>query len=209
MTDTHQACYHCGLPNEQGSIYPVTIAGAEQFMCCPGCQAVAESIVSMGLDDYYQFREKLPEVSPRDMDTDLDQLLFYDRENVQDKYLQEQSEHHRSISLMVTGIVCAACTWLIETRLSKLNGIVRVVVNQSTSRAVVTWDPEVIQLSAILASFSALGYQAQPYDMAAKEQSLILEKKTLPATTRNCGPGDDAGDDVQPRLLSRSPPGDE
>ena len=177
MTESHQACYHCGLPNEQGAIYPVTIAGTEHYMCCPGCQAVAESIVTMGLDDYYQFREKLPEVSPRDMDTDLEQLLFYDRDKVQEKYLQEQSSDHKSISLMVTGIVCAACTWLIETRLGKLDGIIRITVNQSTSRAVVSWDPDIIQLSDILRSFSALGYQAQPYDMAAKEQSLILEKK--------------------------------
>ncbi len=146
-------------------------------MCCPGCQAVAESIVSMGLDDYYQFREKMPEVSPKDIEFDLEQLLFYDRDKVQDKYLRQESSNHRTISLMVSGIVCAACTWLLETRLSQLDGVIKISVNQSTSRALVTWDPETIQLSDILRNCANLGYQAQPYDMAAREESLIKEKK--------------------------------
>ena len=177
MNNLSQVCYHCGLPNDQGSAYPVVIADKTQFMCCPGCQAVAESIVTMGLDDYYQFREQLPEVSPRDLAIDKDSLLFYDHEKVQDKYIQSTSSELSSISLMVTGIVCSACTWLIESRINKLPGIGRISVNQSTNRAVVHWDPDLIQLSDILTAISDLGYQAQPFDRAAKEQALITEKK--------------------------------
>ncbi|MEL0067518.1 MAG: heavy metal translocating P-type ATPase [Gammaproteobacteria bacterium] len=177
MNKLAQFCYHCGLPNEQGTAYPVEIAHQTHHMCCPGCQAVAESIVSMGLADYYQFREKLPEISPRDMTTDKASLVFYDHDKVQQKYVQSSTTDDSRISLIITGIVCSACTWLIESRISKLNGIHRITVNQSTNRATVEWDPKLIQLSDILAAINALGYQAQPYDRAAKEQALITQKK--------------------------------
>ena len=177
MNEQDKSCFHCGLPNDHGQDFPVVINNQTQFMCCPGCQAVAESIVTMGLTDYYQFREKLPEISPRNMDVDVEQMLFYDHQKVQARYLKEDTSHHKSIALMVSGIVCAACTWLIETRLSKIEGISQVSVNQSTSRAVVRWDPEKVELSDILKTISSLGYQAQPYDQSLKEEYLVKEKK--------------------------------
>jgi len=146
-------------------------------MCCPGCQAVSESIIAMGLSDYYHFRESLPETSPRDIETDLEQLLFYDHDKVQDKYVELNAENQRSIALMVSGIVCSACTWLIETRIGQLKGVASISVNQSTSRAKLSWDPELIQLSEILKAISDLGYQAQPYDQKIREQQLVKDKK--------------------------------
>ena len=46
-------CYHCGLPVPAGSRYRTTVLGELREMCCPGCQAVAEAIVSGGLESYY------------------------------------------------------------------------------------------------------------------------------------------------------------
>ena len=57
MADLHdKECYHCGLPVFSASHYSVSIEGQEREMCCPGCQAVAEAIVSSGLTDYYKHR---------------------------------------------------------------------------------------------------------------------------------------------------------
>ena len=177
MSVNREQCFHCGLPNDQGDSYPVEINNEQQFMCCPGCQAVAESIINMGLTDYYQFREALPETSPRDMQSDLEQLSFYDHEKVQAKYSEQHSANERSISLMVSGIVCSACTWLIESRLSQVPGVLQITVNQSTQRAQLRWDPDKVSLSSILATINSLGYEAQPFDNKLREQHFIAEKK--------------------------------
>ena len=52
-------CYHCGLPIPAGVDLPVEVDGARHQMCCTGCQAVAESIVSSGLIDYYRRRDAM------------------------------------------------------------------------------------------------------------------------------------------------------
>jgi Cu2+-exporting ATPase len=39
-----QCCCHCGQPHKEGVSYSIIIAGKEQTMCCPGCQAVASLI---------------------------------------------------------------------------------------------------------------------------------------------------------------------
>lgn len=49
-------CYHCGLPVPTGSHYQTLVLGQIREMCCPGCQAVAETIVKSGLESYYQHR---------------------------------------------------------------------------------------------------------------------------------------------------------
>ena len=39
-------CYHCALPVPAGSRFTAVVLGEPRSFCCPGCQAVAESIVA-------------------------------------------------------------------------------------------------------------------------------------------------------------------
>ena len=55
------SCYHCGLPIPDDVDLLVKIGGETRAMCCYGCQAVAQSIVENGLEDYYRSRDALPE----------------------------------------------------------------------------------------------------------------------------------------------------
>ena len=50
------ACFHCGETVEHPDRWTARIDGVEHPMCCAGCQAVANAIVSAGLDDYYRTR---------------------------------------------------------------------------------------------------------------------------------------------------------
>ena len=50
-------CYHCGQPIPDDVDLVVDIEGTPHHMCCTGCQAVAQSIVSSGLIDYYKRRD--------------------------------------------------------------------------------------------------------------------------------------------------------
>jgi Cu2+-exporting ATPase len=39
-----------------GAHYPVQFEGRERATCCPGCQAVARTIIDNGLGSYYHHR---------------------------------------------------------------------------------------------------------------------------------------------------------
>ena len=49
-------CFHCGLAMPVKTHWQVSIDLVLRPMCCPGCQAVAQSIVDNGCADYYQTR---------------------------------------------------------------------------------------------------------------------------------------------------------
>jgi P-type Cu2+ transporter len=127
------------------------LLGAERELCCAGCEAVARSISTAGLESYYETRtefaagpiEKLPAPS-------VGAGVVY-------------GEAHEA-ALILDRVRCAACLWLIEQRLARLPGLVRVQLNYATQRAHVAWDAAKTDLSAIIEAVRAVGYDACPYE---------------------------------------------
>ena len=154
-----ESCYHCGLPVPTNSNFTVEIAGESRDMCCPGCQAVATAICDGGLSRFYQYRAS--NASRPDL-TKHTALEAYDLPEVQADYVEQLANGHRQIQLLVGGITCAACAWLIEHHLKKQSGIVTVNVNVTNHRALVEWDSNQIKLSQLLSAFMAIGYDARP-----------------------------------------------
>ncbi|WP_434515304.1 heavy metal translocating P-type ATPase [Dechloromonas sp. ARDL1] len=171
------SCYHCGLPIPDDVELSVRITGEARSVCCYGCQAVAQSIVDNGLEDYYRSRDALPE-SPREaMPAVLDQLALYDHAEFQKSFVKELGESEREASLLLEGITCAACIWLNEQHVGRLPGVTAVDINYATRRARVRWDESRIKLSDILAAIAAIGYRAYPYDAAKNEEISRKERR--------------------------------
>ena len=113
---TPTPCYHCGLPVPAGSTWHAEVLGENRPLCCPGCQAVAEAIVAGGLEHYYKHRSETA-ANPQDLPQILpDELALYDRAEVQQPFVQHQGELSETC-LLIEGISCAACGWLIEKHL--------------------------------------------------------------------------------------------
>ena len=154
---SEHACYHCGQPIPDEVDLPVVVAGESRAMCCYGCQAVAQSIVENGLEEYYRSRDALPE-SPREaMPAVLEELVLYDHAEFQKSFVKALGETEREASLLLEGITCAACIWLNERHVARLEGVSAVDINYATRRARVRWDDAQIKLSDILAAVAALG----------------------------------------------------
>lgn len=171
------SCYHCGLPIPDDLELSVTINGEPRAMCCYGCQAVAQSIVDNGLEDYYRSRDALPE-SPREaMPTILEQITLFDHADFQKSFVKELGENEREASLMLEGITCAACIWLNEQHIGKLPGVTAININYASRRARVRWDDSRIKLSDILLAVAAIGYRAFPYDAAKNEEISRNERR--------------------------------
>ena len=177
VTAGSDPCFHCGLPVPAGSAYAALIDGERRPMCCPGCEAVAESIVRAGLADYYRHRSALPD-SPQDTVPEfLRQLEVYDAPQVQASFVRAEGAGVREASLILEGIRCAACVWLNEQHLARLPGVLSVHVNYTTHRARVRWDDERIRLSGILRAIAAIGYTAHPFDPARQEEQHRRERR--------------------------------
>ena len=141
--DNHDFCFHCGLPLG-GSKLSVTIKGEARPMCCAGCQAVAEAIIASGNTDYYRFRDEKAITGKQLVPEFLNKIKVYDHPAVQQQFVHAESEQLKQVSLIIEGIVCAACLWLNEQHLKQLPGVESVSINYSTHRAYVVWNDEVI-----------------------------------------------------------------
>ncbi len=139
------ACFHCGLPVPTGADYRTRVLGEPRDMCCPGCQAVAQAIVEADMEEYYRHRT---EASPRpddDLERVLEELSIYDRPEMQKSFVANREGDRREASLILEGIVCAACIWLSERHVRQLPGVESFSVNFTTHRAQVVWDNTQVQ----------------------------------------------------------------
>jgi Cu2+-exporting ATPase len=176
---TEHACYHCGLTIPAGIDLKVSVSGEPRAMCCEGCRAVAEAIVTNGLEAYYTNRDSLPE-SPREARPEiLDSLSLYDQAEFQKTFVRALGEHEQEAALVLEGITCAACVWLNEQHVARLPGVLAVEVNYTTRRARVRWDDRQIALSRILKAIADIGYRAHPFDPARQEAVAQKERRAM------------------------------
>ncbi|WP_461480918.1 heavy metal translocating P-type ATPase [Porticoccus sp.] len=161
------SCYHCGLPVPPEANFTLEIDGQPRPMCCPGCLAVATAICDGGLARFYQYRTGNAE-RPEEIRADL--LAAYDLPDVQCDYLEQLDNGDRQIQLLVGGISCSACAWLIEKHLQKLPGISGVQVNVTSHRALVSWNPALLKLSRLLGALQDIGYDPRPVTDEAVRQ---------------------------------------
>ncbi|WP_213877914.1 heavy metal translocating P-type ATPase [Pseudomonas sp. dw_358] len=165
-------CYHCALPVPAGQRFRGSVLGEQRDFCCPGCQAVAEAIVNGGLDHYYRHRSE-KSLNPQELPAQLpDELALYDRADVQAPFVHHQAQSSE-ITLMVEGISCAACGWLIEKHLRSLPAVVEARLNLSNHRLLVRWQTAELPLSQLLGELRQIGYAAHPWqaDRAARQQA--------------------------------------
>ncbi|MEZ8142464.1 ATPase P [Enterovibrio norvegicus FF-33] len=160
-------CYHCGEPVLTGDSYNVEIQGVNRTMCCPGCEAVATTIVANGLTSYYEYRTA-PAEKANLIPDELQSLSLYDNEDVQQEFVRHENGIDEVV-LSVDGVSCAACAWLIEKQISTQDGVSRIQVNTTTNRATLRWDPSKAKLSTLLSKIHALGYKAAPFEADNQE----------------------------------------
>lgn len=172
-----KTCFHCGLDVPEHVHLPVTYENETHETCCAGCQAVAQSIIDAGLGSYYKQRTADAQQAALPPQEVLAQLKLYDLPEVQADFVEHNAEGNREAVLMLSGITCAACVWLIEQQLLRLAGVVRVDLNYSTHRARVIWDERRVALSDILLRIQSTGYTAAPYDAQKVEAQAQKERK--------------------------------
>lgn len=170
-------CFHCLQPIPKGVDLTVTFDGAPQPVCCAGCQAVAETIIEHGLSAYYKHRDlDKPQQTPI-LPDELKNLEVYDHPDVQKEFVRELEGDLQQAALTISNITCSACAWLIERELQATPGVTKAIVNLSSQRLQVTWDPRQVGISDMIKRLAAIGYQARPFQPNQQEQQFSRQRK--------------------------------
>lgn len=166
-------CWHCGEPLPATDAPRAVVGGSPREVCCQGCRAAAEWIDRLGLADYYRLRSEpaqRPSAAPSD-------AVAWERTGLARHVVRELDGDGRETVLLVDGLRCSACVWLIERSLGALPGVRRVQVNAGSQRARVTWDATRCSLPQILRTLAHTGYRGLPLDVAALDDARRREAR--------------------------------
>ena len=167
------ACRHCNLPIQPSELVIDMVDGEELHFCCRGCQGVFRIISGAGLDNFYQRRDWSEQGVPAGVfDTQFDETFLA-------QHLLIHSETCAEIALIIEGIRCASCVWLLEKLLSREPGVEAVRVNYGTHRAQVRFNPQETTPGKICTAVSRLGYLPHPFTLGAAQQASAREQRSL------------------------------
>ena len=159
-------CIHCG----QETI------NDEKF-CCIGCKSANYLINKLNLKEYYKYCREIYNTYPPKASEYENKINFTDEiiTNKQGTY---------TINLLVDGITCGSCVWLIENSLKSLNKIISAKLSVSTNRLEIIWKGSKKYINKIINLLVNLGYQISPYDVKLlNDQEKHNEKELLKAIT--------------------------
>jgi Cu2+-exporting ATPase len=164
MTLLERRCWHCGDALPMDVEIQARVAGELRAMCCHGCRAAAEWIDQLGLAQYYTLRTA-PAATQRDAvaPVDADPSAWIDEGDAR-HVVRDLGAGLRECLLLVEGLHCTACVWLIERALGAMPGIVAIQVNAASRRARVVWRESQVTFATILRAFPRIGFPVRPLD---------------------------------------------
>ena len=132
--------------------------GAEHQFCCGGCKAVFAVIRGCGLDQYYKLREReAAEAEPArpggSSFAEFDDAVFHDL------YVATLDDGRATAELVLEGVHCGACVWLIEKLPRVVDGVIEARLSIRSNLVRVTWNPQRVALSRIARALDSLGYR--------------------------------------------------
>jgi Cu2+-exporting ATPase len=147
-----KVCAHCG--EELRGL------AADADFCCAGCASAHAIIGAAGLGAFYRRLEDAHAHRPVPLDTDFA------------SFAQGVAPDVFSLDLLIDGLDCPACVWLIESLLARNPAILAARVNLSTRRLALRWRGTAADANEHAGLVAALGYRPAPY-------------RALEATTRD------------------------
>jgi Cu2+-exporting ATPase len=169
-------CFHCGAPLHDATAHQLQVDGRSASFCGPECAGIARQICADGLTEFYRFRTG-PFAHPDAPGSAPGRWSGYDRLALQRQFVVRQRDGSREAQLLIHGVRCAACGWLIEQALGRIAGVRELAVDPLTTRARLRWDPAIVPLSELLRRIAALGYDPAPFTIDATEDAAARERK--------------------------------
>lgn len=167
-------CYHCGEAIPQGVTLQAWVAGKARPVCSEHCLKTAQWIDSTGLSDFYRLRAG---ASQRQLGEE--SLAAWQNPALLQQVLRSKGKGLWEVCVLMDGMHCAGCVWLIERVLLKLGGVSQIQINPVTRRAIFTFDSERVSLVTILQALQQAGYRPRPLTADSLSNARSDESRTL------------------------------
>lgn len=155
-------CSHC--ESEIGSNFIADNEG--RLFCCEGCLSVYNLINNEGFSSFYNKRVNWEAVPVEKIEASPEYF---------EGSIKTTSQGYTELNILISGVRCAACIWLIENSLSKEDGLVSIRMNYANHKAKIIFDSDKISLGDVLKKITNLGYCPLPY--STEESASDKERK--------------------------------
>ena len=167
-------CEHCALPVPAGLIEPA----AERQFCCHGCRTAYAIIRESGLEAYYRVRagSDAPRLAASSRESRFEE---YDDPRFLAAHARPTTGGLSEIDLLLEGVHCAACLWLIERLPRVAPQVVSARLDLRRARVRLTWDAAHGTLSSAARALNSLGYPPHPARDATEKDLRRREDRGL------------------------------
>ena len=155
------ACAHCGSP----------LGPADERYCCSGCEAAHNLIQGLGLEQFY--RRRLTTASSRPLKPDSEPAPDFAA------YVRSDERGRSTLHLMVDGVTCGACVWLVESVLARDADVTAARMNFGTRRLALSWDGPASDAGRHVGRLTALGFRLHPFDPQRLDADADAGEKAL------------------------------
>jgi Cu2+-exporting ATPase len=155
-------CAHCGAPMP---------APAGRF-CCDGCEGAHALVAGLGLDAFYRRRDAAA------ADGTLRPVLQHAPATDFTPYARREADGH-ALELIVSGLTCGACVWLVEQALAAEPAVMRARASLATRRLVVAWQGPAARGNDLVAILARLGFRLAPWSPACLRATDDAEGRAL------------------------------
>ncbi len=153
-------CAHCG----------VALAPGQARFCCAGCEGAQALVAGLGLDAFYRRQEtRAGTLKPDAVAPALDVAPL----------ATQEADGTRRIELVVSGLTCGACVWLVEQALAAEADVLSARASLSARRLAVTWRGEAARANDFVARLARLGFRVAPWSPACLRASEDAEGRAL------------------------------
>jgi Cu2+-exporting ATPase len=142
---TTRVCAHCGE----------SLRGGGATFCCAGCASAHAIIGAAGLGAFYRRLEERYAHRPVPLDADFS------------AFARAVGAGEAELDLLVDGLDCPACVWLLESLLARNPAIQRARAHLSTRRLSLRWRGPPSCANDHVGLVVALGFRPVPYDAVA------------------------------------------
>ena len=153
-----RTCAHCGEP--------VRGRGDETF-CCAGCAGAHAIIGAAGLGSFYRRLEDTHAHRPVPLEVDFT------------TFARAAGADEAELDLLVDGLDCAACVWVIESLFARDPAMRRARVSLSTRRLSLRWQGTAADANSHAGLVAALGFRPVPYEALAAAADDDRESRAL------------------------------
>jgi Cu2+-exporting ATPase len=143
------ACAHCGA----------ALGTLGDRFCCGGCEAAHALVAGLGLDAFYRRREAAAAdgaLRPAAGEAAVDLT----------PHARPERDGTMALTLLVSGLSCGACVWLVEQALAADPMVIRARANLSARQVMVGWRGPAAHANELAARLAALGFRVAPWSAA-------------------------------------------